>query len=274
MGELLQLENETKSKPIMGLNAQDVDEELKKHAKHESNVNNKIDEVNRIVSSLKTQDVTKSEQANIKLSESMVAVLPRELLSKREFLEEQKNARIVFANSILKLNEQLEAAKVKSNSTDGEGMIDYLNIEDDLTEHQNYFQKLPTDQSISQTLDETICKIIHFASKNAASELNQKRQTIDNSISEISKIAKEKEKDLKGHLHRWKKASNLGPELEQVLGRIRNTSINTVNIHGLRRNIEDCNDNISLLDENASKFESFCEIVNDIQEFADPNSAQ
>ena len=123
-------------------------------------------------------------------------------------------------------------------------------------------------------MDETISKISQFTSKDETTELNKKRHNIDSSIAEISHLAQEKENWLKDHLHKWKMCSNLGPEIEQILGRIRNTSINSVNIHGLRRNIEDCTDNIKLLDENLPKFERFCNTVGHIQEWADPNSTQ
>ena len=272
--ELLQLENETKTKPIMGLSAEHVDKELEKHVKHESNVKMKIDELSGLVASLKEKEVRKSEQANIKLSESMMAVLPRELLSKRKFFEDQKNARIEFINCFQRLSDNIEAAKIKSSNANEEGTIDYLNLEDDLVEHQNYFQKIPTDSTIPHKLDEAISKICQFTSKDEASELNEKRHAIDNSITEISQLAQVKENTLKDHLQKWKRASNLGPELEQILSRIRNTSINSINIHGLRRNIDDCMDNIKLLDDNTQKFETFCSIVEDIQEFADPNSAK
>ena len=172
------------------------------------------------------------------------------------------------------MSDNIEAAKIKSSNANEEGTIDYLNLEDDLVEHQNYFQKIPTDSTIPHKLDEAISKICQFTSKDEASELNEKRHAIDNSITEISQLAQVKENTLKDHLQKWKRASNLGPELEQILSRIRNTSINSINIHGLRRNIDDCMDNIKLLDDNTQKFETFCSIVEDIQEFADPNSAQ
>ena len=272
--ELLQLENETKSKPIMGLDPTDVDEELQKYTEHENTVKNKIEQLNNVITSLKNEQVSKSEQANIKLSESMISVLPRELLSKRQFLEDQKNARVVFEGTFEKITKELSSAMIKASSKDAENEIDYTTLEDDLNEHQNYFQKLPSDPTTLQTLEDSMYKLSQYTSKDDTLQIDKKKHDIENLITDILELAKSKENDFKENLRQWKMCLNLAPEIEQVIGRIRNTSINSINIHGLRRNIEDCNDNIKLLDDYLEKFETFSDTVGQIQEYADSNTEQ
>ena len=83
-----------------------------------------------------------------------------------------------------------------------------------------------------------------------------------------------KEMDLREHLDKWKSCSNLASEMEEVIGSVRNTTIDTINTSGLQKNIEDCINNIKLLDDHSDKFEKFSNAVRHVQEFADVNSEQ
>ena len=274
IAELLQLENEIKCKPIIGIDPEDIDKVLTKHINLERLVKEKCDALNSAIDSQNSEHVSKAEQANIKLAESMISVLPRELLSKREFLNDQKNARNLFHDVYSKLTEELDSAKVRASCDDDPGMTDFLSLDDDLNDHQTRFRKLPSDPNNIKILEELSYKISQFTSKDQAGELDKKKQEINSLVDTIQTMAKTKEENLQEKIMQWKLCTNLAPEIEQVVGRVRNTSLSSFNIQGLRRTIEDCTDNIKLVEEHLERFQKFSDTMNSIKELADSNSKE
>ncbi|XP_043492348.1 nesprin-1 [Polistes fuscatus] len=231
-------EKEVKSRPLLERDPQSVEEEINKHRILCDSINEYLDKIRKLKDSVRHEEgMPGSLKEMLSEAMSLLTSLPREMEERGNYIENNLQLRLNYAQLADKLHNWVKEAEIRLDS-DKDG-LDFENILSDLEEHKIYFS---TESSIrelvSQQIQQAADKIWPSLNSSEQEELSTKQQQHTQLLKNTLNTARSQRARMEQGAETWRDYSQTLERVRAVIARTRFTDEPVTTLAGLQFNIQ------------------------------------
>lgn len=207
--------------PILDVDTESVEQELRKH-------DNLTNDVQRLVVKLESsldniereENIPPSLAETISIGRSLIKSIPKDIDDRKKYLENNKNFRIQHLNHVSEFNECID--NIENQCVNDNDDIDFENIKEIMNQHVSCIDSnLPTVKHLLEKINDNAKNILPSLNNFNKEELLRDIQKYSSTLKDISDRAEKSKENLQKNLDIWNSYCSLYHSINSLLGKVK-----------------------------------------------------
>lgn len=214
--------------PILDVNTESVEQELRKHDVLAKDIQKLLVKLQSILDGIRTDDVLPSSVADtVSVGRSLLKSLPKEVAERKKYLDNNKDYRLNYIQQVAELNNWVDS--VENEFVNDNDDIDFENIKDLMEKHVACVDnKLPEVKQLLEKINDSAKNILPSLNNINKEELLRDLQKFTAIFKDITARAEQSKLNLQKYHDIWKSYNSLLQSIGLLLKKLpKDESINS-----------------------------------------------